>query len=221
MCGRFASFSPPAEMLDMFRSVNPLVTTAPRYNISPTQEVLAVRLDGAGGGRRLGPLRWGLIPGWAKDPAIPAGMINARAETLAEKPSFREAFRRRRCLIPADVFYEWKAGSKPKQPWAIRRRDGGVMAFAGLWERWQRPGGPVIESCAIVTTRANAVLAPLHDRMPVIIEAGDFALWLGEETAPADGLARLLQPLADSVLEAYPVNPAVNSPRNDGPGLLA
>ena len=219
MCGRFASFTPPALMRDMFRAANPLVNLAPRYNIAPTQDILALRLDPAGGGRWLGLLRWGLIPFWSKDPAPGTGLINARAETLAEKPSFRDAFRRRRCLIPADAFYEWKQGGKPKQPYAIRRRDGGVMAFAGLWDRWQPAAGRPVESCAIVTTRANGVLAPLHDRMPVIIDPDDFALWLGEDDAGR--LGGLLAPAGETVLEAYPVGPAVNSPRNEGSALLA
>ncbi len=220
MCGRYASNTPPELMRQAFHTQNALPNLPPRYNIAPTQDIAAVRSNPDGQLRSLDLLRWGLIPSWAKDPAIGARLINARAESVADKPAFRDAFRRRRCLIPADAFYEWKAGSRPRQPYAIRRRDGGMMAFAGLWENWKSPAGIWQRSCTIVTTRANALVAPLHDRMPVILDAVDHTLWLGEEAASPDRLQALLEPCPPDLLEAFPVGPAVNDVKNDHSGLL-
>ena len=193
----------------------------PRYNIAPSQEVAVVR-DGDGG-RSLSMLRWGLIPGWAKDPAIAYKLINARSETVSGKPSFRSAYRRRRCLIPADGFYEWTRRGKTKQPWLIGPRDGGVFAFAGLWERWTVPEGAaltgslaelrpgdVVETCTILTTAANGVVARVHNRMPVILPPGAFDPWLEGEEVP-------LGPCPADAMTIHPVSTLVNKPANDDP----
>ena len=163
-------------------------------------------------------VKWGLVPYWAKDPSMGARMNNARAETVAEKPSFREAYRKRRCLIPASGFYEWQElggkmrGSQAKQPWYIHPREGELFAFAGLWESWNGPGG-VLETCAIVTTEPNEVMAPIHERMPVIVAPADYGRWL-------DGAEGLLGPCPASTIAAYPVSKAVNRAANDSPDLL-
>jgi putative SOS response-associated peptidase YedK len=169
MCGRFALFASGEEVAQRFQlSETPLFD--PRYNIAPTQTVPAVRAGD--GGRYLSLLRWGLIPSWSSDPKIAYKLTNARSETAASKPSFRSAFKQRRCLIPASAFYEWqKVSAKIKQPYCIRPRDGGLFAFAGLWERWNDPAGETVESCTILTTEANELMRPLHDRMPVILDS--------------------------------------------------
>ena len=190
---------------------------AQRWNIAPTQDIAAVRRDGDE--KHLALLRWGLVPHWADDPSIGSRMINARAETLADKPAFRTAFRQRRCLIPIDGFYEWKAleGGKRKQPYAIRRRDRAPLALAGLWESWPGPKGQPLpqpmQTAAIVTTTANAVLRPLHERMPVVVAPEDWDLWL-DPAAPVPMVQGLLRPAPDADLEAYPVSTPVNSVRN-------
>ncbi len=236
MCGRY-SLTTPVEGLRQLFEFPEQPNLAPRYNIAPTQEVPAVRpappperssgeeggtKAGAGGGRQLAMLRWGLIPGWAKDPAIGSRMINARAETLAEKPAFRSAFRRRRCLVPADGFYEWRKQDKgPKQPYWIARPDGGPFAFAGLWERWRDPrDGARVESCTIVTTEANATLRPIYPRMPVILAPEAHALWLDPAAAP-EALLALLRPAPEALLTPCAVSTRVNKVANDGPELIA
>ena len=170
-------------------------------------------------GRRLNELHWGLIPTWAKDPSIGSRMINARAETAAEKPVFRTALRRRRCLVPADAFYEWKKLAEGKQPYCIRKKDGSPLALAGLWEWWKPTDDgdddEVIRSFAILTTTANALMKKLHDRMPVIIQAEDFDAWLDPNEQDATKVSELLKPLNAKLMEAYPVSRHVNSPRND------
>ena len=208
--------TPVAEVQRLF-GFPELPNLKPRWNVAPTQPVPTVRREEDG--RHLVTLRWGLVPFWADDPSIGARLINARAETLAGKPSFREAFRKRRCLVPVDGFYEWKAEGKRKQGYAIRRRDRTPFAFAGLWERWNGPkGGPALaeplETLTIVTTTANAVLKPLHDRMPVILDQTDWDLWL-DPAAPPSVLEGLLKPAPDALLEAYAVGPRVNNVRND------
>ena len=193
---------------------------APRTNIAPTQAAAAVRL-GEDGGRHFVWLKWGLIPSWAKEAAIGSRMINARAETVAEKPAFRSAFRRRRCLLVADGFYEWqKQPEGPKQPYRITLQDGGPFGFAGLWESWRDPAGGTVESCTIVTTEANAFLAPIHHRMPVIVSPGDFDLWLDPGAPPQTALA-LLRPYPDGAMAAYPVSRRVNNVANDDPEVIA
>lgn len=194
----------------------------PRYNVAPSQNVAGIRVlrgDDETEKRVLGPLRWGLIPFWAGDTSIGNRMINARAETAAEKPAYRKAIRTRRCLIPASGFYEWQkpAGSKQKQPWFIRLRDGRPFAFAGLWERWGSPdtGEGVIESCTILTTAANARVQPIHDRMPVIVGRDDRALWLDRGVIEPEAVAHVLRPYDADKMEAWPVSQRVNSPAHD------
>jgi putative SOS response-associated peptidase YedK len=210
----------------------------PRYNIAPTQDILVVRAEAKTGEREVALLRWGLIPVWAKDPHAGPPLINARGETVAEKSTFRHALRRRRCLIPADGFFEWQQTSGvtsrgKKQPYLIHRRDGGPLAFAGLWDSWiskaskQSRGGPGsreplrIESCTIVTTAANATLAPLHDRMPVILSPGDYARWLDPAVREPAAVAELLAPSGDEELVAEPVSTHVNRVANDDPECVA
>ncbi len=233
MCGRY-SLTTPVEGLRLLFDFAEQPNLKPRYNIAPTQEVAAVRAappagateDVAGpgegrAGRHLVLLRWGLIPSWAKDPAIGARMINARAETLAEKPAFRSAFRQRRCLIPADGFYEWqKRDTGPKQPYRIAGRDGGPFAFAGLWERWRDPAeGRDIESCAIITTGANALLSPIHNRMPVVLAPESYDLWLGPE-AELGQVQALLAADSGVDLMATAISTRVNKVANDDPEVL-
>jgi putative SOS response-associated peptidase YedK len=199
----------------------------PSYNVAPRANVYAVRDRAEDNGRRryLSELRWGLIPSWAKDAKIGDRMINARAESLADKPAYERAFRRHRCLVPAEGFYEWQRRGSRKQPMFIHRRDGEPMAFAGLWAAWRDPqgddpGGDWLRSCAIVTTNANDTVAPLHDRMPVVLEEREWDRWLDPDAADIDGLTRLLRPAADELLVAYAVGTAVNSADNDGPELV-
>lgn len=216
MCGRFALAADPAQLAELLALSEP-PALPPRHNIAPTQAVAAVRAGE--GGRELAMLRWGLIPGWAKDPAIGAKMINARAETAHEKPAFRAAFRRRRCLIPADGFYEWRRVEDGKQPYFIGMADGGPFAFAGLWESWQGPDGAAVETCTILTTDANELLRPLHERMPVILPPADHRLWLDPAVTDATPELRgLLRPYPVAAMTAYPVSRRVNSPRNDDSG---
>ena len=228
MCGRF-TLSTPADVVAEVLELASLPVLEPRYNIAPTQLALAVRgaradAGGAAGGvpgRRGDMLRWGLIPRWAKDVSIGARMINARGETLTSKPSFRSAFRRRRCLIPADGFYEWQQRGKGKQPYYIKRHDGMVFALAGLWELWQSPDGAPVESCTIITTEPNDAVKPLHDRMPVILAPGDFDLWLDPEVTQPERVQPLLRPSPPEELVAYPVSTHVNSPAHDSPECVA
>lgn len=221
MCGRYTIKTPPAVMAELFEvDVPPDLHLIPRQNASPTQDLPAVRRagggTGAGGsGRELVTLRWGLIPSWADDSAIGNRMINARAETVAEKPAYRSAFRHRRCLIPADGFYEWQApadGGKRKQPWHFRQPGGAPFAFAGLWERWDRGEtgtGEPIESFTILTTEANELVRPIHDRMPVIIAPEDLARWLDPAAVDPADLEPLLAPFPSERLEAVKVGPVL------------
>jgi putative SOS response-associated peptidase YedK len=187
----------------------------PRYNIAPTQTVFAVRVNEAGK-REAALLHWGLIPSWADDPKIGYRMINARSETAASKPAFRHALRRKRCLIAASGFYEWqKTGTKQKQPYYIHRRDDKPFAFAGLWEAWSKGEEP-IESCTILTTEANDLMRPLHDRMPVILDLKKYDRWLDPGVQEAKKLESLLVPYSEDDLVAYPISTWVNSPRNQG-----
>lgn len=222
MCGRFKLSTPEAELRAALGFVEQ-PNLAPRYNIAPTQEVPVLRQRREPKGERtLQNLRWGLIPSWATDTKIAASLINARADTLAEKPAFAAAFRKRRCLVPADGFYEWAGEGEGRQVYLISRRDGGVFAFAGLWERWTPKAGgkesPAIDSFTIVTTAANSLLRPLHPRMPVILSETHYADWLDPD-APAEGLKHLLASAADNLLRYYPVSKRVNSARIDEPDL--
>ncbi|MDZ4779452.1 MAG: SOS response-associated peptidase [Planctomycetia bacterium] len=217
MCGRFTLRSPAGVIVAQF-GLRELAELAARYNIAPTQQVLAIRADDASRAWQPVWLRWGLIPSWAKDEKIGAQLMNARSETIAEKPSFRAAFKQRRCLIVADGFYEWQKSGRAKLPFHIRRRDQQPFAFAGLWERW-RGGDGLVESCTIITTAANDLLRPLHERMPVILAPPDYGTWLAPTAKPEE-----LQPLLASIdtpeLEIVPANPIVNSARHDSPDCL-
>ncbi len=228
MCGRFtltdadgawlrfdirgADVPPPMERADG-------TADAARYNIAPTQDVLTVRHEN--GERRAEMMRWGLVPSWADSPKVGARMINARAETLAERPSFRAAFRRRRCLIPADGFYEWRREGKGRVPIRFALAGGEPFAFAGLWERWERPGEPPLLSCAIVTTRANELVASIHDRMPAILAPDAERVWVDSDVTDAALLGGLLAPRPSELMRAREASRAVNSPAYDGPECLA
>ena len=220
MCGRYSLTSPGEAMARLFGVA--MGEHAPRYNIAPSQGILVARAapDGEAGAREAAVLRWGLVPSWAKDPDIGNRMINARAETVAEKPSFRAAFRRRRCLVPATGFYEWRVASGPKQPYHIGMADGGPFAMAGLWEHWTGPDGAAVETCAILTTEANELLRPIHARMPVIVAPGDFDLWLDPELTMPELLAPLLRPFDAAAMAARAVSRHVNNVRNDDPACL-
>lgn len=215
MCGRFTLSQPAEAIASTFQSTIPEL--APRYNIAPTQPVPTI--ISAGDRRQFQMLRWGLIPSWAKDPAIGAKLINARAETVAEKPSFRSAFRHRRCLIIADGFYEWQRQEGKKQPFYFRTSNGQPFAFAGLWEHWQNPDGEAIDSCTIITTEANEILQPIHDRMPVILNSKDYDLWL-DTSQTTSQLIQLLQPFPSTEMTSYPVSTKVNKPTNNTPELI-
>ncbi|MGQ0677913.1 MAG: SOS response-associated peptidase [Rhodospirillales bacterium] len=218
MCGRFL-LTAPVEALRRLFGVADSPNLMARYNIAPTQPAAVVRRKPGDGGRELVLLRWGLVPSWAKDPAIGANLINARADTLAAKPSFRAAYRKRRCLVPADGFYEWQApeaGKGPKRPYLIARRDGATFAFAALWEHWHG-AGQTIESFAIVTTDANAALKAIHHRMPAILEPRDYAEWLVPKNPRAGDL---LKPAPDDALAASPISTRVNSVANDAPAVI-
>ncbi|MFO1426627.1 MAG: SOS response-associated peptidase [Steroidobacteraceae bacterium] len=220
MCGRFAFFSAHEAVLRLFDLPPGTPAIEPRWNIAPTQYVPVVRTDHEGA-RRLAMLYWGLVPHWAKEKAIGARMINARAETLAEKPSFRTAYRRRRCLVIASGYYEWQALPAGKQPWFIRRAGGEPFAMAGLWESWiEKEGEPPLESCAIVTTEAAGRLAQLHHRVPVILPPEACAPWLDPRLTDTAPLAPLLVAPAEGVMEPVPVSRRVNNARNEGPELV-
>jgi putative SOS response-associated peptidase YedK len=214
MCGRY-SLTTPVEGLRRLFEVPELPNLAPRYNIAPSQDAPVVRL-GQDGRRSLVLMRWGLIPSWAKEAKIGYRMINARAETVAEKPAFRAAFGRRRCLVAADGFYEWRTEGRAKQPYRITLEDGGPFAFAGLWERWRSPEGEIIESFTIVVTEANQHLRPIHDRMPVILDPADHDAWLDVAAELPDRALALLKPFPGERLSIYPVSARVNSPKHEG-----
>lgn len=215
MCGRF-TLRTPAKDVAAFFELGDVPDLVLRYNIAPSQSVAAVRLNPAAGRRELVLLHWGLIPFWADDPKIGYSTINARAETVSSKPSFRQAFKKRRCLIVADGFYEWQKTGGKKQPFLIHRQDDRPFAFAGLWERWKRDDVE-IESCTIIVTEPNDLLKPIHDRMPVILAPGDFDLWLDPTVDSLPRLESLLKPYPAEAMEAYPVSTGVNNPASDTP----
>ncbi len=219
MCGRFVQFSPSRVYADLFGILEPPPAVPPRYNLAPTQAVLAARA-GVGGRNELVPLRWGLVPGWSKGPDSRFSMINARAETVHQKPAYRGPFKYRRCLIPAEGFYEWKNEGGRKQPWFIQRADGLPFAMAGLWEHWQDPAGDELESCSIIVTQANAAIAPLHERMPVILDSEHWPAWLDPVNQRPGELLPLLQPYAGAPMNRYPVSTRVNRPGNEGAELI-
>lgn len=225
MCGRFTLTHRAEEIAEHFEVHSP-PTLSPRYNIAPTQEICVLRSDG-NGQRSLGVVRWGLIPSWAKDRKIASRLINARSETVAEKPAFRSALRRRRCLIPASGFYEWSGKKGAKTPHFFHRPDGGLLVFAGLWESWQPPpdeeSGAVpdpVETATILTTEANARIRPLHHRMPVILEPRDWARWLDPEQRDAEPLVSLLVPGSPDQIDERVVSTRINDVRNDDASCL-
>ncbi len=220
MCGRFTLTSSAQRVAEVFDLLPTIGQHWPiRYNVAPTQMVAAVRCQLPINTRELAWLQWGLIPAWSNDPTMGSRMINARCETLSSKPAFREAYARRRCLIVADGFYEWKQGSRSKQPHYIRRKDNELFAFAGLWEPWQQNQCGV-ESCTIITTEANALLRDLHQRMPVILHAADYDRWLDPTLQEPAALQDLLVPLAAHLLQRHPVGPLVNRAHYDQPDCV-
>lgn len=220
MCGRYSLIADLGELARRFGFDGAGLSLEPAYNIAPTQQALTVRENGER--REAALMRWGLIPSWAKDPSIGNRMINARAETIAEKPSFRTALRRRRCLVLADGFYEWQKlpGSRAKRPMRIVLRTGEPFAFAGLWETWRDPAGQVIPSCTIITTGANRLLAPIHHRMPVILSRESESLWLDESVDDPGLLDHLLGAYDADAMDAYEISPLVNSSANNMPQVV-
>ena len=223
MCGRFTLALSPEEiarLLAMEAALDADLGLQPRWNVAPGQELTAAVQETPQGPRETRLLRWGLVPAWSKAPLSGSRMINARSETVHAKPAFRRAFQARRCLVPADGFYEWKREGSRKQPWLFRLRDEPGFAMAGLWERWCGPAGEVLDTCTLLTTVANALMAPIHDRMPVILRPDDFTAWLTAPPADADALHALLRPYPAEAMTAWPVSARVNAPRNEGPELV-
>jgi putative SOS response-associated peptidase YedK len=220
MCGRYTLKQPADALAQQFQVTLPTELPA-RYNVAPGQPIFAVRetLTRSGPHREPAVFQWGLVPSWAKDPSIGSRLLNARAETLAEKPSFRAALKYRRCLIPADGFYEWQSVGKLKVPFHIRLRDGAPFAFAGLWETWERPEG-YLETCTIVTTTANEALQHLHERMPVILPPERYQEWLDPTRQKGEALLPLLKPYRADEIALYPVGDLVNRVANEGPALI-
>lgn len=219
MCGRFTLTVNPAEQQEPFNNFTFPEKFAPRFNIAPTQPILAIPNDDK---FTADFFVWGLIPMWAKDPNIGSRLINARAETLAEKPAFRGSLKYKRCLILADGFYEWKTveGKKSKTPFFIHMKDRKPFAFAGLWDSWNSPEGSQIKTCTIITTEPNELMSLLHNRMPVILHPRDYDKWLDPAAQTPDQLMPLLKPFPAEAMDAYPVTPLVNKPANDIPELV-
>ena len=224
MCGRYLNKLPVAEIARIFGTRNTLPNYPERFNIAPTDPVLAVRFNAKTRERTLDALRWGLVPHWAKDLKAGATKINARAETVATLPAFRDAFQARRCLIPASGFYEWKKAGGTRQPYAVVPEGEPLFAFAGLWENWRDrtagEGAEWIRTCAIITGEPNELVAPIHNRMPVILPREAWPRWLGEEPADKDSLLALLKPFPVERMRVYQISAKVNSVKNDGPELL-
>jgi putative SOS response-associated peptidase YedK len=216
MCGRY-TLSTPTDLLRELYELESAVELQPRFNIAPTQNAPVIRLDGDRQVRHLDLLRWGLIPFWAKDLSIGHRMINARAETVAEKPAYRVSFRKRRCLVIADGFYEWQATGGPKQPYFFHRGDGEPFLMAGLWDRWEKGEGSPVESFTILTTDANEIVAPIHQRMPVVLDEASYENWLDPGLDDTELLSRLLVPAPTRLFVSVPVSTYVNSPANEGP----
>ncbi len=224
MCGRFLNDIPASETTRIFRTRNAAPNYPARYNIAPTDQVLAVRFNPKTGERSLDALRWGLVPHWAADLKFGARTINARCETLATTPAFKDAFKSRRCIIPASGFYEWRRAGKTKTPYAIVPTDGPLFAFAGLWENWRHKAGGEgaewIRTCTIITGPPNELVGPIHDRMPVILPEEAWPAWLDEETASPEELKALLKPYPAERMRAFSISTRVNSVKNDDAGLL-
>lgn len=222
MCGRFTLRTPIHLLAGQFAAIID-ATLPPRFNVAPTQLVAVVRIqpESAPPKRHLAALRWGLIPSWADDPAIGNRLINARAETAAEKPAFRAALRRRRCLLPADGFFEWQRRGRVKQPYYIQMADERPFALAGLWEAWEGPNHSSFESCTILTTDANRLMRPIHDRMPVILADDAYDTWLDPALTHTEAIKSLLVPFDPQRMKAHPVSSYVNRPANEGPECIA
>lgn len=220
MCGRYALYGPVSRLHEQFSAdIDDLpLDWGPRYNAAPMQMLPVIRQRPTGE-RVAHLLRWGLVPSWSKDESIATKLINARGETLAEKPSFRGAFKSRRCIIPASGFYEWRQLAGGKQPYFIKPANDELFGFAGLWERWSKPDGEPLDTFSVITTDANDAMRPLHERMPVILQPDDCALWLSKATEP-DLARQLVAPCSDSMLRIYPVSKAVGNVRNEGPSLV-
>ncbi|MEP7031306.1 MAG: SOS response-associated peptidase [Pseudolabrys sp.] len=217
MCGRYTIIASPEALRALF-GYEEQPNFPPRYNVAPTQPIPIVRL--IDGKRHFALVRWGLLPSWVKDPKAFSLLINARGESAAEKPAFRAAMKRRRCLIPADGFYEWKPAGARKQPYFIHQKSGQPFAFAGLWETWTGPNGEELETAAIVTTSANRTLQPVHDRMPVILPPDQFDFWLDNANVEPAAASALIRPAPEDLLEAYPISTDVNRVANDNPKLV-
>jgi putative SOS response-associated peptidase YedK len=217
MCGRYTLTVNIKTVAEAF-GVPPALDTAPRYNVAPTQDVVSIMRNGSA---HLAWLHWGLIPSWAKDESVGSKMINARAETLAEKPSFRGLLRSKRCLVIADGFYEWKQEHGGKSPWYITLKDREPFAFAGLWDHWKAPDGQQILSCTIITTPPNDIVAPIHNRMPAILQPGTRDLWLNPDLRDEHELTKLLAPYPADQMTVRPVSRLVNDPKRDSAELLA
>jgi len=217
MCGRFILTAAPDSLARLFGVTGARLNFPPRYNIAPTQSVPVIRRDGAA--RHFAMLRWGLVPSWAKDAKGAAHMINARGETVADKPAFRVAFCKRRCLVPADGFYEWPTigEDRPKHPFLFTMRDGASFAFAGLWEAWNAPGGEILESFTIINTAANAVMAKYHDRVPIVLDPKDYEAWLD----PAYDPRPLIKAPPSEWFKVVPVSTHVNAVRHDDSQCIA
>ncbi|MFC1464628.1 MAG: SOS response-associated peptidase [Candidatus Brachytrichaceae bacterium NZ_4S206] len=218
MCGRYTLIVDPEQLMARFHLSSADFVTTPRYNVAPTQTVAVVYDESP---RTLSAARWGLIPSWAKDPSIGSRMINARAETLAEKPAFRNLLKKRRCLVLADSFYEWRKNPDgTKTPMRVMLTSGAPFALAGLWDIWKTPEGELLRTCTIITTEPNALIAPLHNRMPAILLPEQEADWLSHSHGDATFLQSLLQPFPAERMKAYPVSPRVNNVKNDDPTLI-
>ncbi len=215
MCGRYRMSRRKQLVEEYFGAVSDEDEWDPRYNIAPSQPVVTIRQDARQPIRTLSMMRWGLVPSWAKDPSIGYKTINARAETVATTPSFREPFRSQRCLIPADGFYEWQRNGKTKQPYCFEVNDGELFAFAGLWDQWRDRQGDVIESCTILTTTPNSLLSDIHDRMPAILIADNYDLWLDPGFRDLASVSRMLEPFEPTLMRRYPVSTRVNQVQND------
>jgi putative SOS response-associated peptidase YedK len=219
MCGRFTLSAPPDVLARQFE-LGDIPDLEPRFNIAPTQAAPVVRMGRHEAPREMVMMRWGLVPPWAKDERVGNRLINARIETAPSTPAFRDAFERRRCLVPADGFYEWHTAGGVKQPFWIHPTHRGVLALGGVWERWKHPDGHWLLSFSILTTDANAYVATLHDRMPVVVPAGSYEKWLDARIRTPSDVAALLEPLSPDSLEAVPVSTRVNKPDEDDEGLL-
>jgi putative SOS response-associated peptidase YedK len=215
MCGRYRLSRRKQLVEEYFASVSEECEWSARYNVAPSQPVLTIRQDAREPARKLSTMRWGLIPSWSKDPSIGYRTINARSETVATTASFREPFKSQRCLVPADGFYEWKREGKTKQPYCFEVSEGELFAFAGLWDRWRDPQGDVIESCSIITTAPNSLLADIHDRMPAILRPDEYDLWLDPAFRDTASVSEMLRPFDAALMRRYLVSTRVNNVQND------